>query len=53
MKIVASAEIDDTTQLEMRRISGATGKKLRFLYKEAIEEYAKNHKASGSSEVKA
>ena len=47
MKIIASAEIDDTTQLEMKRISNTTGKKLRFLYKEAIEEYAKNHKVVG------
>ncbi|MDG6913693.1 MAG: hypothetical protein JRN34_05075 [Nitrososphaerota archaeon] len=47
MKIIASAEIDDTTQLEMRRISSVTGKKLRFLYKEAIEEYARNHRVVG------
>lgn len=47
MKIVASTEIEDTTQLEMRRISQATGKRLRFLYKEAIEEYAKNHRVVG------
>lgn len=44
MKVWASTEISDEVNREMKKISAQTGKKMLFLYREAIEEYAEKHK---------
>ena len=46
MKIWASTEISEEANREMRKISARTGKKMMFLYREAIEEYAEKHKVA-------
>jgi predicted DNA-binding protein len=42
--ISAAAIISDEVNREMKKISAETGKRLSFLYREAIEEYADKHK---------
>ena len=50
MDISATAIISEETNKEMKRISMVTGKRLSWLYKEAIEEYVRNHGVLGLQE---
>lgn len=44
MGIAAATIISDELNKEMKKISAQTGKRLSFLYREAIQEYAEKHK---------
>jgi hypothetical protein len=44
MAIAAATIISDELNKEMKKISIETGKRLSFLYREAIQEYVERHK---------
>lgn len=52
MKVWASTEISEEVNRELRVISARTGKKMMFLYREAIEEYAAKNKVVTVEQVR-
>lgn len=51
MVIAATAIISDELNKDMKKISAQTGKKLSFLYREAIQEYADRHRSVTNEQV--